>query len=321
MRSLAGAVLLLLGSAATASAQIDPSRPIRLIVGYTPGGSIDLTARAVADGIHERLGVPVVVENRPGAGGTIASELVARAAPDGHTLVMGGAGTHGVTPVVRHNLPFNAERDFTAIARVAEFANAMVVSADTPIRSVQEFITYVRARPGQINFGSQGVGTSIHLAGELFNLRTGVDMTHVPYRGSASALTDLRGGRLHVMFDNLPSVYGQIEQGALRALAVTSAERAPGLPAVPTMAEAGVPDFVVTSWIGPFGPAGMSKRVVDQLSRAFAEAATSPDGREKLRAIGATPAPLDAAAFDAVWRQDIKRWREVVSAANIQVEE
>ncbi|MDO9711622.1 Bug family tripartite tricarboxylate transporter substrate binding protein [Paracraurococcus lichenis] len=321
MIRLLASLLLLLAAAMPAAAQIEPGRPIRLIVGYGPGGSLDLVARVMAELVRDRLGAPVVVENRTGAGGIIGSDLVAKAPPDGHTLVMGGGGSHGVTPAVKRNLPFDPDRDFTAIARVADFANVMVVSAALPVRSVQEFVGWARAQRGGVNFGSSGVGTSIHLTGELFRLRTGLEMTHVPYRGSGGSSADLRAGQIQVIFDNLPSVIGQVQAGALRALAVTSATRAASLPEVPTMAEAGIADFVVTSWVGPFGPAGLSPATLAQLSRAFTEAAASPAGQERLRALGAVPAAEDAAAFDASWRQDMARWRRVVAEAGVPVEE
>lgn len=312
--------LLLLASIMPASAQLDPGRPIRIIAGYGAGGALDIAARAILDGVQARLGTTVVLENRPGGGGTLASELVARAAPDGHTLVMGGAGSHGVTAALSRNLPFVLDRDFIAIARIAEFPVVMMASPRLPVQTVQEFIAYARARPGQLNFGSSGVGTSLHLTGELFNLRAGTDLTHVPYRGSTGTSSALMSGDIQIGFDALPAVKGLIDQGLIRALAVTSASRLEELPNVPTMAEAGFPDFVVTSWVGPFGPAGMPRAVVDQLSRAFVEAALAPEGRARLRSLGAIAVGEDASTFDATWRRDMNRWREVVRAANITLE-
>ncbi|WP_149538582.1 Bug family tripartite tricarboxylate transporter substrate binding protein [Siccirubricoccus phaeus] len=321
MIRLLASLILLLAAIAPAAAQIEPGRPIRMIVGYGPGGSLDLVARVMAELVRDRLGAPVVVENRAGAGGVIGSDLVAKAAPDGHTLVMGGGGSHGVTPAVKRSLPFNPDRDFTAIARVADFPNVMVVSAELPVRSLQDFVAWARAWPGGINFGSTGVGTSIHLTGELFKLRTGLDMTHVPYRGAGGSSADLRGGQIQVIFDNLPSVIGQVQDGALRALAITSAARSARLPEVPTMAEAGMADFVVVSWVGPFGPAGMKPEIVAQLSRAFTAAAVSPEGQEKLRGLGAVPAAEESATFDRSWRADMARWRQVVAEARVPIED
>lgn len=320
MRRILAALALLLAGALPAAAQPwDATRTVRLVVGYTPGGSFDVVARALADGLQARLGNPVVVENRPGAGGSIGSEVVARAAPDGYTLLVGGAGTHGVTPAIRRNLPFDTARDFTAVARIAEFANVMVVNAANPARSLQAFIDWAKAQRQGATFGSQGAGTSIHLTGELFRLRTSLEMTHVPYRGAAQVHADLLAGRVDVMFDNLPSVMGQIEAGAMRALAVTSARRVPGLPEVPTMAEAGMADFVVTSWVGIFGPARMDPAVVERLSRAVQAATEAPQGRERLLAMGAQLAPAGPAEFDAAWRADMRRWQQVVAAAQVEL--
>ncbi len=317
-------LMLLLVMAATAlpaQAQVDPRRPIRVIVGYGPGSALEVAARAVAEGVQQRLGTTLVIESRPGGGGVLGSEMVARAAPDGHTLVMGGAGSHGVTPSVRRRLPFNMERDFTAIARFAEFPLVMMVNPALPSRTLQDFIAYARARPGQLNFGSSGVGTSLHLTGEMLRLRAGLDIVHVPYRGSTGTSTALIAGDIQLGFDALPAVAGLIQQGAVRAIAVTTAARLPELPDVPTAAESGLPDFVVTSWVGPFGPANMARVTVDQISRAFTESALSHEGSARLRAIGAVPIGENAAAFDSFWRADMARWREVVRAANVPVED
>ncbi|MBR0641717.1 Bug family tripartite tricarboxylate transporter substrate binding protein [Plastoroseomonas hellenica] len=318
-RVLAALALLLAGALPAAAQPWDATRTVRLVVGYTPGGSFDVVARALADGLQARLGNPVVVENRPGAGGSIGSEFVARATPDGYTLLVGGAGTHGVTPAIRRNLPFDTARDFTAVARIAEFANVMVVNTSNPARDLRAFIDWAKAQRQGATFGSQGAGTSIHLTGEMFRLRTGLDMTHVPYRGAAQVHADMLAGRVDVMFDNLPSVMGQIEARAMRALAVTSARRVPGLPDVPTMAEAGMADFVVTSWVGVFGPARMDPTVVERLSRAVQAATEAPQGRERLLAMGAQLAPAGPTEFDAAWRADMRRWQEVVVAARVEL--
>jgi tripartite-type tricarboxylate transporter receptor subunit TctC len=314
-------MLLFVVVSSPALAQITPGRPIRVIVGYGAGSALEVAGRAIADGVSQRLGAPLVFESRPGGGGVLGSDIVARAAPDGHTLVMGGAGSHGVTPAIKRRLPFDMERDFTAIARIAEFPLVMMVNTALPAHTLQEFIALAKARPGQLNFGSSGAGTSLHLTGEMLRLRAGIDVVHVPYRGSTGTSTALIAGDIQLGFDALPAVAGLIRQGTVRAIAVTTAQRLPELPEVPTVVEQGLPDFVVTSWVGPFGPAGMARATVEQLSRAFTEAALAPDGAARLRAMGATPVGEDAAAFDAFWRRDIARWREVVRAANVPVED
>jgi tripartite-type tricarboxylate transporter receptor subunit TctC len=318
-RRYLGTLLLAAAARPDHAAAQGVGRTIRIQVGYA-SGSFDATGRIVADGLRERLGVNAVVENRTGAGGAIASDYVAKAPADGSVILIGGAGTHGVTPAVRKTLPFDAARDFTAIARVAEFSNVMVISAATPVRTVQEFIAWAR-RPGGVNFGSSGTGTSIHLTGELFRLRTGLEMIHVPYRGSPAAVLDLQAGRIAVIFDNLPNVLGGIQAGTLRALAVTSAARVPTLPAVPTMAEAGMADFVVSSWVGVFGPGRMEAAAVRQLSDAVVDTIRDEPGRTRIANLGGTPSPAGPDEFDAMWRADMRRWVEVVRAAGIEVED
>lgn len=321
MMRLLAMLMLIVGTALPSAAQITPGRPIRIIVGYGPGSALEVPARAIADQVGARLGTTLVIESRPGGGGVLGSELVARAAPDGHTLVMGGAGSHGVTPAVKRHLPFDMERDFTAIARIAEFPVLMMVSPALPVQTLQDFVALAKARPGQLNFGSSGVGTSLHLTGEMLRLRTGIELTHVPYRGSSAVSTALIAGEIQISFDALPAVAGLVSAGRVRAIAVTTEARLRELPDVPTAAEAGLPDFVVTSWVGPFGPAGMSPATVDQLSRAFVEAALSEEGSARLRALGATPVGEGAAAFDAFWRRDMARWKKVVREANVPIED
>lgn len=304
-----------------ADAQITPGRPIRVIVGYGAGSSLEVAGRAIADEVQKRLGAPLVFESRPGGGGVLGSELVARAAPDGHTLVMGGAGSHGVTAAIKRRLPFDMERDFVAISRIAEFPLVMMTNPSLPVHNLREFIDYARARPGELNFGSSGIGTSLHLTGEMLKLQAGIDLTHIPYRGSTGTSTALIRGDIQLGFDALPAVVGLIRQNAVRAIAVTTRERLPDLPDVQTAREAGLEDLVVTSWVGPFGPAGMSRATIDQLSRAFSEAARTPEGSARLRAIGATPVGEGAEAFDAFWHSDIARWRQVVRDAGVPVED
>jgi len=255
---IALALIALSCGAVLAQGTAYPTKPVRLVVPFPPAGTTDIIARAAAQKLSEAWGQQVVVDNRPGAAGNIGSELVSKAAPDGYTLEMGTVGTHAINPSLYAKMPYDHVRDFVPIVLVAGVPNVLVVNPSLPVNSVQELIAYAKANPGKINFASSGSGTSIHLSGEMFRTITGVDITHVPYKGSAPALTDLMGGQVQIMFDNLPSSLAFIKAGKLKALAVTSATRATALPDVPTMVEAGVPGFEASSWFGMLAPAGTS---------------------------------------------------------------
>ena len=245
-----------------------PDRPIRLLVPFTPGGSTDILARALGAELGEAFGLPVVVENRGGAGGTIGSDSVAKAAPDGHTLLMGVTGTHGTAPSIYPNLPYDPVRDFQPISRVVTALLVLVAHPGLPARTLPDFVAAAKEAPGTLTYGTPGVGTSMHLTGVLFDLRAGTRLVHVPYRGSALALTDLVGGRISTMFGDLLVVLPQVQAGAIRPIAVTSATRNPLLPDVPTMAEAGLPGFEALSWQGLFAPAGTPPAIVARLNAA-----------------------------------------------------
>src|ERR1700694_373212 len=239
-----GALTALLALVALgASAQAYPTRPIRLVVPFPAGGTTDILARAAAQKLTESLGQSVVVDNRPGAAGNIGSDIVAKSVPDGYTLLLGTVGTHAIKPSLYAKMPYDHVKDFMPVVLVAAVPNVLVVNPSLPVKSVSDLIKLAKDKPGQINFASSGSGTSIHLSGQLFKTMAGVDMTHVPYKGSSPALTDLIGGQVQIMFDNLPSALQQIKAGKLRAIAVTSAKRAPALPDVPTVAESGLPGF------------------------------------------------------------------------------
>src|SRR5690242_10886670 len=280
--------VIVAGTAPVAAADY-PTKPIRLVVPFPPGGTTDILARAVAQKLAETWNQQVIVDNRSGAGGNIGADLVAKAAPDGYTLVMGTVGTHAINPNLYGKMPYDHVKDFAPVILVAGVPNVLVVNPSVPAKTVQEFIAYAKANPGKLNFASSGSGTSIHLSGELFKVMTGVQMTHVPYKGSAPALTDLVGGQVQLMFDNLPSSLAFIKAGKLRALAVTSKTRAAALPDVPTIADF-VPGFEASSWFGLLAPAGTPPAVIAKINGEVAKWLATPEAREKLTAQGANVA-------------------------------
>jgi tripartite-type tricarboxylate transporter receptor subunit TctC len=312
--------MLLVAFAAGASAQAYPTKPIRLVVPFPAGGTTDILAREVAQRITEAWGQAVVVDNRPGAGGNIGSELVAKSLPDGYTLLMGTVGTHAINPSLYAKMPYDQVKDFAPVILVAGVPNVLVVNPSLPVSSLQDLIAYAKANPGKLNFASSGSGTSIHLSGELFKVMTGADMTHVPYKGSAPALRDLMGGQVQLMFDNLPSSLALIKAGKLKALAVTSTTRAAALPDVPTVAEAGLPGFEASSWFGVLAPAGTPPAIVAKLNGEIAKWLATPEAKEKLLSQGATAAggsPEDFARHIAV---ETAKWQKVVKASGAKAD-
>jgi tripartite-type tricarboxylate transporter receptor subunit TctC len=297
-----------------------PSQPIRIVVPFPAGGATDIMARAAAQRLTEQWKAQVVVDNRPGAGGNVGSELVAKAPPDGYTLEMGTVGTHAINASLYAKMPYDHIRDFVPIVLVAAVPNVLVVHPSLPVNSVQELIAYIKANPGKVNFASSGNGTSIHLSGELFKVLTGVQITHIPYKGSAPALTDLLGGQVQIMFDNLPPSLPHIRSGKLRALAVTTAERAPALPDLPTMQEAGVPGFESSSWFGLLAPAGTPRPIVVKINEEVARWLATPEAKEKLAAIGAAArggSPEDFAQHIAA---ETAKWAKVVKESGAKVD-
>jgi tripartite-type tricarboxylate transporter receptor subunit TctC len=297
-----------------------PTKPIRLVVPFPPGGATDIIARAVAQKLSETWGQSIVVDNRPGAGGNIGTELVAKAAPDGYTLEMGTVGTHAINASLYAKIPFDNVKDFAPIILVAGVPNVLEVNPSLPINSVQELIAYAKANPGKLNFASSGNGTSIHLSGELFKVMTGVQMTHVPYKGSAPALQDLVAGQVQLMFDNLPPSLPQIKSGKLRALAVTSATRAPALPDVPTVAESGLPGFEASSWFGLLAPAGTPPTIIAKINAEVAAWLASPEGKEKLASIGANAAGGSSEDFARHIQAETAKWAKVVKESGAKVD-
>ena len=297
-----------------------PAKPVRLVVPFPAGGTTDILARAVAQKLSEAWGQQVIVDNRPGAGGNIGSDLVAKSTPDGYTLLMGTVGTHAINPSLYKNMPYDHVKDFAPVILVAGVPNVLVVNPSLPVHSVSELIAYAKANPGKLNFASSGNGTSIHLSGELFKAMTGVEMTHVPYKGSAPALTDLIGGQVQLMFDNLPSSLPFIRAGKLRALAVTSGARAAALPDLPTLAESGLPGFEASSWFGVLAPAGTPRDIVAKLNGAIASWLASPAAKEKLLAQGAIAAGGTPDDFARHIDAETSKWAKVVKASGAHID-
>ncbi len=300
---------LLAASTCVALAQGFPSKPIRLVVTFPPGGAPDILARLFAD--KAQLGQAVVIDNKPGAGGNIGADQVAKAAPDGHTLVMATVGTHSINGALYSKMPYDMVRDFTPVGHVASAPNLLVVNNDLPVKSVAELVAYMKANPNKLSFGSPGVGTSVHVSGELFKSLTGTQMVHVPYKGRQFAIPDLVGGQIQVMFDNMPSALPMAKEGKIRALAQTTAKRSPAAPDVPTVAET-VPGFEATTWFAIFAPAGTPREVVQKLNAEMQRVFKLPDVADKLKGLGLEPwisTPEELAAYQA---REIVKWAKVV---------
>ncbi len=301
--------------ACPAIAQTYPIKPIRLIVPFPAGGSADIMARAVSQKMSETWRQPVVVDNRAGASGNIGADMVARSAGDGYTLLLCTVGTHAIHQTLYKKLPFDPINDFTPVAYIAGVPNVAVVHPAVPVRNVQELIAFIRARPGQVNFGSSGTGTSVHMSGELLKVIEGLDMTHVPYRGNPQAVTDLLSGQLTLMITNMPSVVPFIQSGRLRALAVTTRERSSALPDVPTMQEAGVAGYESSAWFGLLGPAGVPREIVSKLNAEVVRILKLPDVRQNLAGQGAEPLFLTPDEFGAFIKAETAKWAKVVKAS------
>ncbi|HEV3009198.1 MAG TPA: tripartite tricarboxylate transporter substrate binding protein, partial [Burkholderiales bacterium] len=312
MRALIACFML--GFSSLVSAQADyPGRPIRLVVTVPPGGAADFIARLVGGKLSDAMGQPVVVENRGGAGGTIAADAVAKAAPDGYTLLQNSITTHGVGPHLYSKLPYDPVRDFAAVSGLAVLPLIMAVNAELPFQNVAEVVAGSKTKP--LNFASSGNGGAPHMAAELFKSVTGAQITHVPYKGSGPAVADLVGGRVQIMFDAAPSLIAHIRSGKLRVLAAASAQRNRLLPEVPTFAELGHPKVAVSLWYGLLAPAGTPKPIIDRLNRETVKALESLDVRERLQAQGAEPMPGTPEAFASFMQEEMAKWAPVVRQA------
>ena len=316
--------LLLLAAAglvaAPAVAQSFPNRPVKLVVPFPPGGPLDTVGRTIAQKLTEAWGQSVIVENKPGAGGNIGADAVAKSPPDGYTVVMGALSTHAVNPSLYPKMPYDAVKDFAPITLVAVTPNVLVVNPALPVNSVRDLIAYAKANPGKLNFGSGSNGSAGHLAGELFKVDTGTDIVHVPFKGGAPATQALLAGETQFMFDNLANAMAQVKAGKLRALAVTTAQRSKLAPELPTMAEAGVPGFDITTWFGLLAPAGTPPDVIAKWNADVVKILNSPDMRERLIAAGAEPAPMTPPEFAAFIQRELVKYARIVKASGAKVD-
>lgn len=319
MKRLVIAFLLALFAGAAAAQGNYPAKPIRLIVGYTPGGATDIVARLLATKLQEALGQTVIVENKPGAGSNIASELVAKSAPDGYTLLVGSIA-NATNMVVYKNLGYDTLRDFAPVTQLMSAPSVLAVHPSFPAKNLQELIALAKRDPGKYAFASSGSGGSPHLAGEMLKLRAGIDLIHVPYKGAAPALSDLLGGQVQMAFQTALSAVPHLQSGQLRAVAVAANKRLAQLPNVPTMAEAGLPDFEVSSWNGLFAPAKTPPEIVARLHAEAVKALATPDLREKLNAQGAEAVGSTPEEFRAYIRAEIEKWGKVVRASGAGVD-
>ena len=319
--SLITAALLALNALpAAAQGDLYPSRPVKLIVAYAPGGPVDSAARLLAVPLSQKLGQQVLVENRPGAGGIIGHDAVAKAPTDGYLLLFAASPPHTISPHIQRKVPFDSLKDFSPVSLVLDYANVLVVNNDLPIRNLKDLVAYAKANPEKVTYGSAGVGGSNHLSGELLAKMTGTKMIHVPYKGNSPAMTDVMGGKITMMFDITNTSSQLVRAGKVRAIAVTSATRNRSLPEVPTMIESGLPGYDVGGWFGVMGPAGMPRPIVDRLHRAIVEILADKAFAERLQGLGFEPRPSTPEEFQAVIRRDFELWGRVVRDANIERE-
>lgn len=316
---LSAAVLALAVTAAPVLAQNYPTKPIRIVVAYTPAGTTDILARAIGQKMTERWGQPVIIDNRPGANGNIGTEIAARATPDGYTLLMATAATHSINNTLYKKLTWDAVRDFAPIGLVAIVPNLLAVNNALPVKNVKELIAYARANPGRLNFGSPGNGSTAHLSMELLQTMTGTKMVHVPYKGSAGVLADLTGGQISLSMDNMPVYLPQAKAGKIRALAVSSEQRSPAAPELPTVGES-VPGFSAASWFGLAAPRGTPRAIIDMLSAETARILRLPDVNERLSGLGAQPVGGTPEEFAAFIQSETVKWRKVIQDAGVTLE-
>lgn len=312
---LAGTLALTLG--VSASAQNYPNKPIRLVVTFPSGGAPDILARLFSE--KAQLGQPVVVDNKPGAGGNIGADFVAKSAGDGYTLVLGTVGTHSINGSLYEKMPYDMVKNFSPVSLIASAPNLLVVNNNVPVKTVPEFVAYLKANPNKLSFGSPGVGTSVHVSGELFKSMTGTQMTHVPYKGRQFAIPDLVGGSIQLMFDNMPSALPMAREGKIRAIAVTTAKRSSAAPEIPTIAES-IPGFEATTWFAMFAPAGTPKPVIDRLNAEVLRVFRLPDVAERLKTLGLEAVLSSPEELSAYQASEITKWTKVVKESGAEAE-
>jgi len=303
-----------------AQAQAWPSKPIKWVVPFAPGGTTDILARTVGEKLAVALGQPVIIENKPGAGGGVGAEFTAKSAPDGYTIMGGTISTHAINASLYKSLPYDPVKDFVAITLIARVPNMLVINPSVPAKDVKELIALLKANPGKYSFASSGNGTSQHLSGELFKSMSGTDMQHIPYKGSPPALQDVVGGQVAMTFDNITTALPLAKAGKLRALAVTTAKRSSVAPEVPTLAESGLPGFEVGSWQGVFAPAGTPPEIVKRLNAEIVKALNMPDVREKLSGLGAEIVADSPEEFSALVKAEVAKWADVVKKSGAKVD-
>lgn len=314
---IAGVVLSL--TSQMAGAQSYPSKPIRWVVPSTPGDGSDVTGRLIADKISRELGQPVVVDNKPGAGGVLGSEIVAKSTGDGYTMIVGNAGSHGVNAGIYTKLNYDVVKDFVPVAMICTTPNVMVVSPNTRVKTVAEFVAFAKANPGKVNYASGGVGSSAHLSAELFKSMTGVEMTHIPYKGSAPAVAGVLSDEVQVMIGNLPPWSAQIKAGKVQALAVTTGKRHHSLPEVPALTES-LPGFETVAWFGILAPAGTPRAIVERMNLLINQALEQPDVKARLATLSCDPAPVTPDAFATRVSSDVARWKKLAAEKNIRAD-
>ena len=301
-------------------AQTYPTKPVRLVVPFPAGGATDILARTIGQKASDKLGQSIVIDNRPGAGGTIGSDQVAKSAPDGYTLLIATGSTHSIGPIINPKIPYNVERDFVPVVYVANTSSVLVVPGTLPVRNLAEFIALAKTKPGQLNFGSSGNGTNSHLSGELFKAQAKVFLTHIPYRGTGLVFSDMMSGQVHMLMDNYVTAQSNIKEGKLRVLGVTSLQRLPFLPDVPTLDEQGLKGFDVSNWFGIYAPRGTPAEIVLKVNAAFNQALQDSDMQKRLATLGATPTGSTPEQMGAMVAADTAKWSKLIRERKLVVD-